>query len=38
MIHGKVIVGDARTSIFGLLFCSQFVYLRIGNQKQRRDL
>jgi len=31
MIHGKVIVGDAHTSIFWFLFCSQFVYLRIGN-------
>jgi hypothetical protein len=38
MMHGKVIVRGARTPIFGLLFCSQFVYLRIGNQKPRRDL
>ena len=38
MIHSKVIVGDAHTSIFWLLFCSQFVYLRIGNHKPRRDL
>jgi hypothetical protein len=38
MIHGKVIVGDAHTSIFWLLFCLQLLYLRIGNRKPRRDL
>jgi hypothetical protein len=30
MIHGKVIAGDAHTSIFGLLFCSQSVYLPLS--------
>jgi hypothetical protein len=38
MIHGKVIVGDAHTSIFLLLFCLRLVYLRIGNRKPRREL